>query len=326
MIRHNIRSRSSMKNLIKEFEENESYRLVKRRDSVKLFHTVLSFSNKDTQFLNDKILKDIAKKFIAEFGNNCLHIGTKHINKSHIHLHIATSGTQLNGRSSRISKQHLHHIKIELDKFQKEKYPELVSLPEHGKNKKISKEKVLQTIKAERQTNKETLLTSIEKTYAISKSKDHFLSQLKKTGHEIYYRNGRLQGVKYQGKKYRLNRLGFDEFKLQSLGLEQSKEAMELTALKELRTKSSKELIKNNTLRINENDPSAILDKEEQKELDELSTIRNNRNCIEKEVNSDVEDKRRIFHTEEFEILPEEAIPTLGAFSKLIKPITFERE
>src|SRR5881396_3808377 len=63
IVRHNIRSRS-VKGYMKEFKENESYRLVHRKDSVKLFHTIISFSNKDKQHINDKLLKDIAKKFI----------------------------------------------------------------------------------------------------------------------------------------------------------------------------------------------------------------------------------------------------------------------
>src|SRR5690242_501779 len=99
-IRHNIRSRSSIKNLIKEFKENESYRLVRRKDSVKIFHTILSFAGKDRAHVNDKLLKDISKKFIEERGLSNLYVGAKHQDKDHVHLHIAVSGTQLNGRSS----------------------------------------------------------------------------------------------------------------------------------------------------------------------------------------------------------------------------------
>lgn len=154
LIRHNIRSHT-VKGFIREFEENESFRLVHRSDSVKVFHTILSFSNKDTQHINDKLLKDIAKKFIEERGINNLYVGTKHQDRNHIHLHIAVSGTQLNCRSSRISKPQLHHLKLELDKYQQRKYPQLIhSLPDHGRSRKQkTKETILETVSRMRHIN-----------------------------------------------------------------------------------------------------------------------------------------------------------------------------
>jgi Relaxase/Mobilisation nuclease domain. len=322
ILRHNIRSRS-LKGFIREFRENESFRLVHRKDSVKLFHTILSFSNKDKEHITDKMLKDLFKKFVAERGSNCLYAGTKHFDKDHIHLHISVSGTQLNGRSSRVTKQKLHHIKIELDKYQKQKYPQLVnSLPEHGKGKKISKEDVLQTIKAERQTGKETLMSAVEKTFATSKSKYHFLSQLIKIGLEPYYRNGRLQGLKYQRKKFRLGRLGFDESKLKSLDKVKSLEDDELTLLNCLRTNGNRELRKDFLESTIEKEPTSIVDKNYQV-LDELSNIRNQGN----QIIHDDEHRVRSFG-EEYKINGGENVgtmmPALETFTNLIKPTILE--
>lgn len=235
ILKHNIRSRS-LDGFIKEFRVNEAYRLVHRKDSVKLFHNILSFSPTSTSYINDKMLKEIFKKFVQERGSNNLYVGTKHCDKDHIHLHIAVSGTQLNGRSSRISKQKLHHIKIELDKYQKEKYPELIdSLPEHGKGKKLNKEAVLQKIKGAREVNKQSIYTSLETAYTTANSLDHFLSNLKTFEQEPYYRNNRLQGIWYQGKKYRLNRMGFDETALSKLDIVKTNEERNLSELKNLR-------------------------------------------------------------------------------------------
>ncbi len=276
IIRHNIRSRS-VKGFVKEFKENEKYRIVHRKDSVKLFHTIISFSNKDKEHINDKLLKDIAQKFIAERGLNNMYAGTKHENKDHIHLHITVSGTQLNGRSSRISKQQLHHIKIVLDKYQREKYPQLVhSLPEHGKNKRLTKEAVVGRIKTERQTDKQALLECLEKAYTGSKSQEQLLSRLTQSGHQPYFRNGALQGVRFEGKtKYRLTNLGFDKARLQALDRLKTAENKTLNELKSLRAGRSKDLKRTITEpTFNKSNPE-IIEKNQQKSMDELSEIRN---------------------------------------------------
>ena len=66
------------------------------------------------------------------------------------------SGVQLNGYSSRVSKQQFKHIKIELDKYQKEKYPQLVhSLVNHDKKTHRSKTELIEQIKTSRQTEKQ---------------------------------------------------------------------------------------------------------------------------------------------------------------------------
>jgi hypothetical protein len=273
IIKHNVRSRS-LNGFVMEFKENEAYRLVKRKDSTIIHHTVLSFSNKDTKHITDKLLKDIAQKFIAERGVNNLYVGTKHEDKNHIHLHIAISGTQLNGRSSRISKQQLHHIKLELDRYQREKYPELShSLPQHGRAKNAkTKEKIREAVKQSRQTQKALLCKHLEEAYKDAKSIDQFLSALKSEGYEPYYRdNGKLQGVIHEGSKYRFSRLGYDELSLRTL--ERVQEEKELASLQSLRSGSSRER-HIDTRMANDRDKSEGLDKEEQESLDELSSLR----------------------------------------------------
>lgn len=218
LIKHNIRSRT-VKGFLKEFNENESYRLVRRKDSVKAFHTIISFGKNDKHLISDKLLKDIGKQFIQERGLNNLYVGTKHEDKDHTHLHICSSGTQLNGRSARISKQKFRSIILSLDRYQRAKYPFLIhSLPDHQKAKQATKDALVSTIKAKRQFNKAALLESLEKVYDQSNSKAEFLSQIKAQGHELYLRGGKLQGLLFEGKvKYRFSRLGFDHDRFEAL-------------------------------------------------------------------------------------------------------------
>ena len=275
LIRHNIRARS-LNGFVKEFKENENYRLVHRKDSVKLFHTIISFSNTDKPHIDDRLLKDVAKKFIEERGLNNLYAGTKHEDKDHVHLHIAVSGTQLNGRSSRISKQKLHSIKLALDKFQREKYPELKnSLPEHGKARRLVKEALVERIKSDRQTNKQALAECIEKAWAGCKTQEQFISRITKTGHQPYFRNGALQGIRYEGRtKYRLANLGFDKTKLQVLDrvkAEQEKTLSQLHMLRRGRTTELKRAVHESNLK---KGPVIAHDKDQEKAMAEISEIR----------------------------------------------------
>ena len=138
VVRHNIRS-GDIAGYIREFEQNEYNRLRKRKDQPAINHVILSWSDKDADKLTDAKLRDMAKEFIRLRGKNNLYVITKHLDRSHIHLHCAVSASQLSGKSSRISKLEFETLKKSLDAYQREKYPELSrSLPAHGKQKEAA--------------------------------------------------------------------------------------------------------------------------------------------------------------------------------------------
>lgn len=212
IIRHNIRSKN-LGGIIQEFKANEKFRLGNRKNSVFLFHNIISFSNKDKEKINNTMLHDIAQKFVKERGENCIFVGTKHeIGIDHIHLHIVQSSTEINGRSARISKRRFQEIKKSLEIYQRLKYPELIhSLPNLEPESSLTKEAFLGRIKAARQTNKEFLIETIESIYASAHSKEDFLGQLEAAGCMPYYRGNKLQGLKYEGLKYRMSKLNITE-------------------------------------------------------------------------------------------------------------------
>ena len=245
LIRHNLRTRTSIEGFIREFQENEKFRRVRRRDSVRLYHTIISLSNLDKEQVTEVMLKDIGKEFIRLRGKDSLYLGTMHQEGiNHLHLHIISSGTKTNGLSSRITKEKFASIKRHLQQYQQEKYPELVnSLPEHGKKKRLTKEYLIDCIKKNRQTNKEELLNKLEAIYTQSPTKEAFIQQIKDAGYEVYMRGDRLQGVQIENKKFRFSRLGFDEERLHQLDEKVNKEAVMLTELQQLR--EQKTLFKN---------------------------------------------------------------------------------
>lgn len=136
IVRHNIRS-NSIAGYVKEFEQNEKNRIVKRKDQTCINHTIISWSKKDAKKLNDNMLRDLAKVYIRFRGELNLYVITKHVDKEHTHLHCCVSATEIGtGKSSRISKMEFEDLKKSLDTYQKEHYPELAnSLPYHGKKR-----------------------------------------------------------------------------------------------------------------------------------------------------------------------------------------------
>ncbi|MBK9220682.1 MAG: relaxase/mobilization nuclease domain-containing protein [Saprospiraceae bacterium] len=227
-------------------------------------HTILSFSNKDKEHISKELLRDISKKFVELRGKDNMYLASSHHDKDHNHLHIVMSGTKyMTGESNRISKKEFHELKLALDAYQKEKYPQLVhSLPEHGKSLKsqlTEKEHQLQSREG-KLSQKQQILETVEAVYNKSKSKDDFLSQLKSEGYEPYYRGGNLYGVEDEGRNFRFKTLGFDKDKLDELDRKPDNEEKELKEISDLR--EAKSLDK-------ENEDEREIDSEPDNEIDQ---------------------------------------------------------
>jgi hypothetical protein len=134
LIRHNIRGKR-IEEIIAEFKANESRRIHKRSNQPIIHHTIISFNSLDSHCITDQMLMDIAKKYISYKKNN-LYIGAIHKDRRHLHIHIACSATQLSGLANRISKYEFEVLKVNLQEYQLEKYPNLIhSLPKHTTSK-----------------------------------------------------------------------------------------------------------------------------------------------------------------------------------------------
>lgn len=244
ILKHNIRTKS-LDTWSNAFEENERFRIHNRKDNIKVYHTVLSFSNKDKQHITNEKLTAIAKHFISLQGKDNLYVGTAHYDKDHIHLHLVMSGTKyLTGVTNRKTKEDFHQLKLSMDNFQREKFPELIhSLPHHGKSKEPLGKNLTTVLdnRNGRVSKKESAIIEIEKMYNQATSLESFLTELKDKGLTPYYRNGTLTGVTLNGSlKFRLSKLGFDTEKLSLLPdtpLQDKKLLPEDGALQDLRNK-----------------------------------------------------------------------------------------
>lgn len=137
IIRHNVRSKD-IQGYIREFKENAKYRKNTRKNQVAIHHTILSWSNKDREGLTPEKIKKMARQYMSLRGLNNLYVGTIHTDRDHIHLHLAMSATEISGKTSRISKSDFANLKLSLDAYQREQFPELEhSLSDHGKAKTV---------------------------------------------------------------------------------------------------------------------------------------------------------------------------------------------
>jgi hypothetical protein len=239
IITHNVKS-FSVEGFMREFERNEAGRIYTRANQTAIHHVIISFSNKDSKAITDDMLRDIARQYISLRGEQCKYVGTLHRDKDHLHLHIAQSATQINGMSARISKKDFEDVKVKLQAYQMDKYPQLVnSLPQHAKSKVLDRENEKQEVqnfyKNERSSVKNTLLNIIGTMPLTSTSQ--LLEQLQEHGFTAYYRGGKLTGVQHEkeGLKFRFTRLGIDIEKLKQLDAQKEKETKTLKEIQDIR-------------------------------------------------------------------------------------------
>ncbi len=210
-----------------QFKENETYRKQKRKDSIFVTHEIISFHKGDAKNISLEKMEAMAREYIKIRNSKGMFIAVPHFDKEHYHIHICASGVEYRtGKSLHIPKPELPKVKNRIQDYQKEKYPELShSIVQHGK-----KEKSLQTEKeyqykhrTGRETDKEKIIKMLNICYENAVSKEDFFLKFKECGLESYTRNGKLTGVFYNKRKYRLYRLGLTEEKLLVLDKEINK-------------------------------------------------------------------------------------------------------
>lgn len=211
LLEHNLRNAHTVEEYIAAFKENESYRTFHRKDNTILFHTILSLSPDDKAKVTQPMLTDLARQFIELRGTNCLHLAVAHMEKSHAHIHIVTSGVTVGGKSSRMSRDHFTRLLTSLEEYQQQTYPEL-TYSQNTHEKTIARDdNQLLNQSTERRKNAKLILRDRLHTM-IKHSPSYSVLQQQLTGHQydIYQRNGRPQGIVVNGMKYRFTSLGIE--------------------------------------------------------------------------------------------------------------------
>ena len=219
VFKHNIKG-NSIKEIVKEFERNESFRNFSRKDQVALYHIILSLSSNEEQYIPDELIADLTKKFIELRGYNGVYLGSTHRDQEHVHSHLMVSALEyMSGKAFRISKSELQDIKLILQEYHLEKYPQLTeSYCEHGAGKDYVTDKEYQRRhKHERTKLKESVQLQVQELFKQSKSFDEFISTLRENGLHHYERQGIPQGVVVNETKIRFTRLGIAKEEIDEL-------------------------------------------------------------------------------------------------------------
>lgn len=226
--------------VVAEFEEHENKRLYKRKDNV-VQHVVLSWHKDDTLALTNNVISDLVERYMAEFSNSKI-TGITHNETDHTHVHLVV-GSQLNGLSSRISKERFQEIKVALQRYQ-QKYPELTSLPEHSLTQARKARSAYSYIKNERSSVKNQLIDLIETIRP--QSSEHLFNELSQQGFTVYERAGKKGLIHSEtGLKFRMNRLPIDMEHLEAADMQLAKEEGELSMLRQLRERSAEKDLEN---------------------------------------------------------------------------------
>jgi len=219
-----------------QFRANEEYRQHKRVNSVILTHEILSWHRDDAKDISLGKLEDMARAYIQKRNPNGMYVAVPHFDKEHYHVHICTSGIEYRtGKTMRLAKKDLQELKQKIQQYQLDKYPELSkSIVNHGKQKKeyalLSENEYQYQQRTGRATDKEQVIGMLKTCYKKANSKEDFYELLNECGLSTYVRGGRISGVVFSERKFRLKTLGFTEERLQELEktLNQSKELSEL--------------------------------------------------------------------------------------------------
>lgn len=211
---------SSKEEITRQFEKNETYRLHKRSNNVKLYMDILSFHRDEKYISNDK-LKKIARKYISLRSDLSVALATVHRDKSHTHIHVLLSGTTYKtGHSVRVSKSFFKEkIKVPAEQFVQKNFPELQRSAINHSKKSVSKIKdaEYQMNQRGKLSDKQILIGHLEKAYKKAISEKDFYTLLQKQNLDLYTRNsGLIAGVK-MNQKYRFATLGYTKQILQEL-------------------------------------------------------------------------------------------------------------
>jgi hypothetical protein len=245
LITHNLKGKN-IEQWVKQFQNNETYRLYKHKNKNYLTHEIISFHKEDVKNITLSKMEDIAKEYIHLRNPNGVYAAVPHFDKEHYHIHICVSALEYkSGKSLRMSKDQFKDLKKNIQLYQKEKYPELSkSIVEHeNKGKvKITDKEYQMKLRTGRATDKEKVIEMLNNCFKQANSEKDFLLKVKEAGIKTYDRSGKTTGLIFGKHKFRFNRLGFTKEKTQELNKVFNREK----ELSELREKSKGRNIERN--------------------------------------------------------------------------------
>ena len=224
---HNI-SQPNLINAIEAFKLNDTYRK-KRKRGVAYYHEILSFHKDDKMEITIEKMEDLANKYIEIRAVNALCFAKPHLDKDNYHIHFCFSGTEYKSHKTlRMDNKTFKQVRMAIEKYQMDQYPELSNSVVYHKTKERSKTKdkeYQQKKRTKKSSDKEQIIDRLKDHYNQSKSFDDFCQNLKQNKFELYNYRDKINGIIFNKRKYRFKTLGFgtDKFALRLQTVEQLK-------------------------------------------------------------------------------------------------------
>lgn len=253
----------SLKEIEQEFKDNEALRVYHRKDVNRLYHEILSWHYSDTPNIDVNKIETIAREYFRQRNEMAMFVGAIHHDKSHAHFHACVSGTEIvTGKSLNVSKAEFERMKIHLQEFEQNQFPELVhSQVAHDKR---TKDRITngeyQMQKNGKVFRKQEVKQIVEECFNNALSKENFYDQIIAQGLEVYERNGVVTGVS-DSIHMRFSTMGFGADRLAQLDNREER-VEELQALKGEEQESEIEKMK-----------EEMIVKQRQNELDDLTGL-----------------------------------------------------
>ncbi len=236
---HNLRSDANdIAGLTREFIENESFRRYRRGDQIYMSHEIIAFSDEDQEKITLELIQDMVQKYIQLRGIEGVYFGAVHRNTESVHVQLCVSGLKYRtGMSHHIDRDKLKKLKVDLQAYQKENYPQLYnSLPQHGRNKDYVTDRAWHAKhKEERNRQKEQIKNTITKCLTKAKTQKEFLKLLQHHNLQYYERNGIPTGIMIDNTKFRFSRMDINLEQLHSLPIDLTEEQRALKEIEQLR-------------------------------------------------------------------------------------------
>lgn len=234
ILTHNVRG-DTVEDWVSSLESNEPKRI--RSNATRVLHEIISFHPKDQERLDKHKLEDIARTYIQSRSKTGMFVVIPHLDDDHPHIHICGSPWDMEGESLRMSQAEFQELKADFQKFQMDKYPELVHSKVAHDNKATQMKHVGQ---AQGMSVKAKVLQAISDAVLQTTSAVTFLKDLESSGFEVYYRADRATGVIFKGRKFRFKTLGVKLDELISLRKEVQLNCVGEPTIRELKRKMEK--------------------------------------------------------------------------------------
>lgn len=217
---HNMPSHDP-EQIIAAFHQNDTFRR-KRKNGVVFYHEIISFSPKDRQSASDpELLRAVSQHYIQIRGNNALCLAQAHVHNQNIHIHLLFSGTlRRSATTLRLNNKEFKRIRQELESFVRERFPTIEhsfvyerwdrkkDSKIHDLNKRTSDERYMRQRDTNSTSDKQTIRDLLEQLAEGLPTPEDFFKVIEQHSQlDLYRYRGRINGVIYNGRSYRFNRL-----------------------------------------------------------------------------------------------------------------------